>query len=207
MLVQLPFGPIRQGYNWQRCCDPLVLGIEADLSYLNASPTALDIETGPTGLNETTSLNSKMDWFGTLRARVGHVVHEDFLLYATGGLAFARLTHTLRDNCVGCGNSPFNLGPFAQSDKDTKVGWTAGGGAEYVHDTRWLFRAEALYVDLGSDSHTYVVTTPVGTGISSGTINSGWVGSASPTNSTRRNPVSIVPGWRLPLALQAHLNC
>ena len=32
------------GYNWQRCCSPVVFGVEADFNYLNSSPTALDIE-------------------------------------------------------------------------------------------------------------------------------------------------------------------
>ena len=54
------------GYNWQHCGSPHVLGIEADLNYLGGTPTALDIEFGPTGLNETTSLRSSMDWFGTV---------------------------------------------------------------------------------------------------------------------------------------------
>ena len=96
-----------------------------------------------------------MDWFGTLRGRAGYVVHEDWLLYATGGLAYGQVDHKFSDNCVLCGNSPFNLGPFAQSNKDTKAGWTVGGGTEYVHDSHWRLRAEALYVDLGSETHTY----------------------------------------------------
>jgi outer membrane immunogenic protein len=153
------------GYNWQ-FCGPYLLGMEADFNYLNASSTAFDIETGPTGLNETTSLRSRMDWFGTLRVRAGYLIHEDFLLYATGGLAYARVDHTLHDNCVGCGNSTSNLGPFSQSNNNTKTGWTAGGGGEFAFDPHWLLRGEALYVDLGSDTHRYVVVTPAATGIS-----------------------------------------
>jgi outer membrane immunogenic protein len=143
------------GYNWQRCCSPLVFGVETDFNYLNSSPTAFDIETGPTGNTETTSLKSRMNWFGTLRARAGYVVHEDWLLYATGGLAYAQIDHTLSDNCVLCGNSQFNLGPFEQSNKDTMVGWTAGGGVEFLHDSHWVLRAEGLFVDLGSETHSY----------------------------------------------------
>jgi outer membrane immunogenic protein len=155
------------GYNWQHCCSHVVYGIEVDLNYLNASPTAVDAEPpGPAGLPETTTLRSTIDWFSTLRGRAGFVVHEDYLLYATGGLAFARVNHTLNDDCVGCGNTPFNLGPFSQSDSSTKFGWTAGGGIEYLHSSRWLLRAEALFVDLGSNRETYVVVNPaVGTAV------------------------------------------
>lgn len=151
------------GYNWQRCGHPLVFGIEADFNYINTSPTAFDIETGPTALTETTSLESSIDWLGTVRGRAGYVVHDRLLLYATGGLAYANFDHTLSDDCVGCGNSVFNLGPFSQSNSGTKAGWTVGGGAELLHDSHWLLRAEALYVDLGSETHTYVLPTPVAT--------------------------------------------
>jgi outer membrane immunogenic protein len=149
------------GYNW--LYGRFAYGIEADFSYLNTSPTAYDITTGPTTLTETASMESRMFWFGTLRARAGVVVHQDWLLYATGGFAYARIEHTLSDDCVGCGNSPFNLGPFTQSNTGMKTGWTVGGGMEFLRDARWRLRAEALYVDLGSDTHSYVIVTPSAT--------------------------------------------
>jgi outer membrane immunogenic protein len=144
------------GYNWQHCCSHVVFGIETDFNYLNSSPTAFDREPpGPSGLPETTSLESNIDWFGTLRGRAGFVVHDNWLLYATGGLAYANVDHKLSDDCVLCGNSPANLGPFSQSNDKTKLGWTLGGGMELLHDSRWVLRAEALYVDLGSETHSY----------------------------------------------------
>jgi outer membrane immunogenic protein len=89
------------------------------------------------------------------------VVHDNLLLYATGGLAYANVDHTLSDNCVGCGDPvtpvvPGDFTPISQSNDKTKVGWTVGGGAELLHDSHWVLRAEALYVDLGSETHTYV---------------------------------------------------
>src|SRR5438552_18120346 len=38
------------GYNWLFTC--FLLGLETDFNWLNSSPTAFDIETGPTGLTE-----------------------------------------------------------------------------------------------------------------------------------------------------------
>jgi outer membrane immunogenic protein len=152
------------GYNWLH--GRFVYGIEADVNYLNTSATAFDIATGPTLLTETTSLKSRVDWFGTLRARAGVVVHPDWLLYATGGLAYAQVDHTLSDNCVGCGNSVFNLGPFTQSNKDWRSGWTAGGGVEFLSGSHWRLRAEALHVDLGSETHGYVIVAPAATATS-----------------------------------------
>lgn len=151
------------GYSWQ--AGPFIVGIETDLNILTGSPTSVENLNGPGGLTETTTLNSEIDWFGTLRARAGFAVNESFLLFGTGGLAYARVDHTLSDNCVACGTSLFNLGPFSQSDEDTKLGWTVGGGGEYRYGSRWSLRAEALFVDLGSETHTYVVTSPVGTAV------------------------------------------
>ena len=154
------------GYNWQRCCDPLVFGIEADLNYLNGSPTALDIEVFPVG-TETTSLKSRIGWFGTLRGRLGYMIHDHMLLYGTAGLALARPDHTFFDDCPACAGGLTNQGTISQTNSVTKAGWTVGGGGELLHDERWLLRAEALYVDLGSETHYYNFVLPGG-GTSSG---------------------------------------
>ena len=153
------------GYNWQRCCSPFVFGVETDFNYLNTSPTGFDIETGPTGLVETVSLQSRMDWFGTLRARAGFVVHDNWLVYATGGVAYASVDHKFNDDCVLCSQFPTPLpsGTFGQSNKDTKAGWTVGGGTEFLHDSHWRLRAEALFIDLGSETHSYVIPVVGGT--------------------------------------------
>lgn len=132
------------GYNWQ--CDRLVFGVETDFNY---------IDTGPTSGEDTVTVESSMDWYGTVRARGGIVVHDNLLLYATGGLAYANIDHSFNDTNVGG-----VLGPFSASNSKTKAGWTFGGGAEYLHDSRWLLRAEAFYVDLGDETHTYVLGDP-----------------------------------------------
>jgi outer membrane immunogenic protein len=147
------------GYNWQRCCSPFVFGIETDFNYLDTSPTGLDVEPGPTA-TETTSLESSINWFGTLRGRAGYVVHDHILLYATGGLAYANVDHKLSVVNLGVANPPTfpNLGSFSQSQDKTKVGWTVGGGAELLHDSNWVLRAEALYVDLGDNAENWLIT-------------------------------------------------
>ena len=76
------------GYNWQ--CDRFVFGVETDFDYLNTSPTVFV---------DTSTLEGRMDWFGTLRARAGYAVHEDLLLYVTGGLAYANVDHTFSSTC------------------------------------------------------------------------------------------------------------
>jgi len=42
----------------------------------------------------------------------------------------------------------------------TKVGWTAGAGAEWMFARNWSAKLEYLYVDLGSDSAIGNFTPP-----------------------------------------------
>jgi outer membrane immunogenic protein len=102
-----------------------------------------------------------MDWFGTLRGRLGFAVHNHLLLYGTGGLAYARTDHNFFEDCVSCQNNQ-DLGPISVSHTNTKAGWTVGGGGEFIHDERWLVRAEALYVDLGSETYDDTLFPPGG---------------------------------------------
>ncbi len=126
------------GYNWQ--CDNLVLGVETDFNWADTSASASDTTGG--------TISSSLDWYGTVRARLGYVVHNDLLIYGTGGFAYANVDHTLTQV-----PPPF---AFSQSDNDLLTGWTLGGGIERQHDERWLFRAEAFFVDLGGQGRTYV---------------------------------------------------
>jgi outer membrane immunogenic protein len=153
------------GYNW--LCGLLLFGVEADFNYLSSSPTALDIEVFGIG-TETTSLESTINWFGTLRGRLGFVVNQQLLLYATGGLAYGRVKHQLNDNCPLCAFG-FTGFPVAQSNDVTKAGWTLGGGGELLQGANWMVRAEALYVDLGDSTHNYTFVLPPGTANSAAT--------------------------------------
>ncbi len=125
------------GYNWQ--CNGRLLGIETDINYFNANADS-DANCGICGASQ--SFDSEINWFGTLRARVGIVGDENFLVFATGGLAYGGVDHKF-----SASDAPG--GPFSQTDSDTEVGWTAGGGIEYLLSDNWAFRADALYVDLG----------------------------------------------------------
>ena len=42
----------------------------------------------------------------------------------------------------------------AVTENSTRVGWTAGGGIEHALGGRVTVKAEALYVDLGSETQT-----------------------------------------------------
>ncbi|WP_051111983.1 outer membrane protein [Hyphomicrobium denitrificans] len=135
------------GYNVQ--CGRVLFGIESDFNYFQADTDShLDYSCAECS-NETgtASFKTSMNWFGTLRGRLGIVQMDNILIYATGGLAYADIEHSFSDTGPG----------FSRTDSNTEYGWTAGGGVEFLRNGPWSIRADALYIDLGSQDHTYTL--------------------------------------------------
>jgi outer membrane immunogenic protein len=122
-----------------------VLGIETDFQGSGQSDSAtlaaVATDEGLTTLTQT----DKERWFGTTRGRLGFAPEGgNWLLYGTGGVAYGdvRSAFTLTDA----------LGTDTISNTATRVGWTGGGGVEYMFLPRWSFKVEYLYMDLGTAS-------------------------------------------------------
>jgi len=149
------------GYNVQ--CGRVVFGLETDFNYFGTN-TRSDVDicgSSPCGAPVGSgSFRSSMDWFGTLRGRLGLVDRQDYMIYVTAGLAYANVDHRFTTD-VGPGNTVLSPA-FSQSNSGTQVGWTVGGGVEFLRDQNWSIRAEALYVDLGSEDVTYKLDTGCG---------------------------------------------
>jgi outer membrane immunogenic protein len=92
---------------------------------------------------------------GTARGRVGYLITPTVLVYATGGLAYGgtyvkTFPNTI-DTATGAGGSAYNEAIWTQnSQQNFNVGWTAGGGAEWMVAPNWSIKGEALYYDLGN---------------------------------------------------------
>jgi outer membrane immunogenic protein len=140
------------GYNWQ--VEQFVFGGEADFQWTGLEgnfdgnidlSSSLD-PSATAGLN--LSAGSEVDWYGTLRLRAGWLITDSFLAYATGGAAYGKVKsgYNLGLNAFGEGIE------FSDSTSDNSWGWTLGGGAEYRINESWSFKAEYLYVDLGSQT-------------------------------------------------------
>ncbi|HEX5210157.1 MAG TPA: outer membrane protein [Pseudolabrys sp.] len=117
-------GGLELGYNWQ--ISNVVLGVEADLSATSVNRTLPFF---------ADTFSTKLPWLSTVRGRVGFAF-DRFLVYGTGGAAFANLSSTY----VSAG-FPFVVGP-----NSTATGWAAGGGVEYAVAGPWTVKAEYLHV-------------------------------------------------------------
>jgi outer membrane immunogenic protein len=140
-------GGAQLGYNWQ--ISSLVTGLEADIqgSVIKASARANPtlVGTAIPFLDGVISSEQKLSWFGTVRGRLGITVTPDLLLYGTGGLAYGHVDASA--------NFVELLGLSAPASiSKTKVGWTAGAGAEWMFARNWSAKLEYLYIDLGSES-------------------------------------------------------
>ncbi|AND89976.1 MULTISPECIES: outer membrane protein [Bradyrhizobium] len=141
-------GGVQAGYNWQVAPQWLV-GLEADFQGADVKGTTTQA-LAPVGFDATSTTVSKgIDWFGTVRGRVGVLVAPQWLLYGTGGFAYGRTKSSFSTTDVtgGCIVGATICASGASSG--TSTGWTAGAGTEVMFAPNWSFKAEYLYVDLG----------------------------------------------------------
>jgi outer membrane immunogenic protein len=80
--------------------------------------------------------NQTLDWFGTVRGRVG-LVTGPTLTYLTGGYAYGHVNTTLTG------------GGIDASFSGNRDGWTWGSGVEAALGGNWTGKIEYLYLDLG----------------------------------------------------------
>jgi outer membrane immunogenic protein len=153
------FGGGQIGYNWQN--GTIVYGFEADFQASNIHDNqSVLLPTGAITAPSISNAEEHLRWFGTVRARLGVTPTDRALYYVTGGLAYGRV-ESRADVCFPLFNGVCD-GFFSGSLKDTKTGWTIGGGAEYALDQNWALKIEYLYLDLGSD--TLRLTDPINPG-------------------------------------------
>lgn len=125
-------GSVTAGYNW-RPSGGLVAGIEGDLGLMDVSADDKIVYDGHVYRTHLGPL------WGTVRARLGLLLTERMLVYATGGGAFMQVDE------VSIGNTP---GETA-SNADFRAGWVVGAGAEYAFSDTASLKAEYLYMDFG----------------------------------------------------------
>jgi outer membrane immunogenic protein len=137
------FGGGQIGYNWQGRFgleNHVVLGIEADIQGTGIRASASDTNFGD-------SFKSSLDWFGTLRGRVGYAFSSLTLFYATAGLALGGVNNSVNGPNPVLAGSPFKF-------DDVAVGFVAGAGAEFKFTPALSFKLEYQFIDLGKNDLT-----------------------------------------------------
>ena len=127
------------GYNFQT--GMFVYGVEGDLNWVDGKVSAAF---GPPLVGAALNATSNLDWMATIRGRLG-LAFSQILVYGTGGVAFARFSDAWGFAV---------LGAHEFSNSETRSGWTAGGGVEYMFARNWTAKVEGLYADFGSTDVT-----------------------------------------------------
>ena len=113
-----------------------MLGVESDASWINKKGSAFDVPAVGVSNNIT-----EERWLETTRGRLGWAA-GNFLLYATGGAAFADVKYTACSPALGC-----------ESQSKWRVGLAYGGGAEWKFDRNWSAKIEYLHIDFENQQY------------------------------------------------------
>jgi outer membrane immunogenic protein len=135
--AQGAIGGVQVGCNYQ--VQQWVLGIEGDwdpMGHQGTAATTNILQQNPADTSVTKEL-----WTATLRGRLG-IVADRNLLYVTGGAAWMKV-ESVQFVATGATTT-------LNSQTDTRLGWTIGGGIERAYTNNILFRLEYLYVKIPS---------------------------------------------------------
>lgn len=160
-------GGIQIGYNFQS--GNIVYGGEVDFGLSSAKKNF-----GGTNPNNGYSYAAEtgIEAFGTARARLGYAFTNNWMVYATGGLAYAKV----RDSFLHINRGPGDTATYNWTSTGWRAGWTAGGGLEYMFARNWSVKGEALYYDLGDKDHESLSPSFGGVSIGVNDRMTGWIG-------------------------------
>jgi outer membrane immunogenic protein len=128
-----------------------VFGAVADFQGAGVDASASAHVTPPSFVASTQSLSESLDFLGTVRGRAG-VALNNWLLYASGGLAYGQARSTLTFSSTTM--------DYSGSDSDTRVGWVLGAGIDYAITSHWILGVDYLHYDLGRTKVTGVSVPP-----------------------------------------------
>lgn len=142
------------GYNYQ--AGNWVFGIEGDVDGVGSQRSFKSVVEPTTGA--TFSASATPRWLASLRGRLGYTWGPG-LIYITGGGAWEGAEFNTSD---AGGSSSFT---------NTRSGWTAGAGYEWMIAPNWMVRAEYLYYGFSGNVNNSAAISPVFGG---GFINHNW---------------------------------
>jgi len=136
----------------------MLLGVEADFEYfrsIGSGSNSVPLISGETAAS-VANISTSTDWLFTLRPRAG-LVQNNWLFYATGGLAVTQLraAWNWRETAFGSTENA--------STSSTRFGWTVGGGVETMLPQNWILGVEYLYINIpGVSVHTNPILPDAG---------------------------------------------
>jgi outer membrane immunogenic protein len=133
-------GGVNVGYDHQ--FGAFVLGAVLDINYVDASDNVTGFSVTPAFY----SFDRDVDFLATARLRAGYA-YDRFMIYATGGLAYAKLDYGFSTN------SPAAFGGVSGGDEDA-WGYTVGAGVEAMVTEKISVGLEYLYTDLDAEAQT-----------------------------------------------------
>jgi opacity protein-like surface antigen len=150
------------GYNWQLSwLGGIVAGVEADAQgftgksgYHGVAGLYGNILAPGDSLLNSARGRSSLEYLATIRARLGYLVTPTLLAYGAGGFAFGGASFNFATSSVYA-----NAAGVPQQDAignintlNGMIGWTLGGGVEWMFMPQWSLKAEYLYYSLGGGS-------------------------------------------------------
>jgi outer membrane immunogenic protein len=156
-------GGFEAGYNYQFESN-VVVGFETDIENLSGRGSGSVTQVVTRGLGSsytsTVAVSDHLNYLGTVRGRVGFLPTSSFLptpsllAYLTGGLAYGGASSSA---AITGGETP-NTGSSniagAGTYSGTRIGFTFGGGFEWMLNRNWTVKAEYLHYDLGSATYS-----------------------------------------------------
>lgn len=140
------------GYNWRFGWG--MAGIEADFQGVSGRSnfTGTTFVLANNNIPTVTNLDAskRLESLGTVRGRLGWLATPTTLLYGTGGFAFADVKSDIDITQANAGNG--NFGETVANFSDTRSGWAAGAGFEWLFMPNWSMKVEWLHYDLGNVS-------------------------------------------------------
>jgi outer membrane immunogenic protein len=142
------------GYNWQT--GSWLFGIEADIQGTGQNrDNNFNLNVG--GIPFAVASSSGIDYFGTVRGRLGYAFgstpwlgwlgNGPSLIYVTGGWAYGQASS---DFAITSGGTTV----VGSTSKTRTDGWTVGGGFENKFAPNWSWGVEYLYLNFGGESTT-----------------------------------------------------
>ena len=175
------------GFNYQYS-QKYIVGLETDIQGAgiggqgNANGWAPYYQQGGGVISQVANnpIQAGINWMGTLRGRLGYLISPTIMTYVTGGLAYGGTyikTFPSTSFSSTIGGTYVNTAYLStqNSRQNVNVGWTVGGGAEWMVAPNWSIKGEALYYNLGNTavsnttyygSSDYAAFNPVGGSLS-----------------------------------------